>query len=309
MKPSIHVIFSSIKAPSQTIVQESLINLHDLSLIRVITSKTFYKLWQELGCGVQVAQFNSTSKYRIILRKFFSRSNILRHSLRILLTTILKNSRQILMPPHNARHFEYVEALKKLPEDDWAILVDSRDLIFQVSPQQVINHIDIDKPIHLFLEDGKFFKDGSNQTNDESPANWNWASQLLNNKTEKLSKLLGTDIINSGCIAGRAGDLVLFFEKSCSLLTDSLYSSFSLLDQAATNVLAYDDSLQSKIQLHKNGKVVLNMCGVVEGEVEIIDGKLLISGDTVPIVHQFDRFGTWSTSHGFVFDKREYRVQ
>jgi hypothetical protein len=309
LKPKVHVIFSSINAPSNTIVQESLLTLHDLALVHVITSKKYHKLWQDLGCGIQIAQFNSTSKGRVVLRKFFLRSNLLRQSLRILLNTILKNSRQIMMPPHNARHFEYVEVLRKLPDDDWAILVDSRDLIFQISPREVIKRIDTDRHIHLFLEDGKFFKDGSNQTNDKSPANWNWASQLLNNNTDKLSKLMGANIVNSGCIAGRVVDLILFFEKSCKLLSDSSYSSFSLLDQAATNVLAYDESLTSKIQLHKNGELVLNMCGVIEERVEIVNGKLLRSGHTVPIVHQFDRFGTWSAVHGLVFDKRQYRVQ
>jgi hypothetical protein len=305
----VHVIFSSIKPPSETIVQESLINVHKIELVYVITSRKFLKLWRDLGCKVQIAQFNSTSIIRVYLRKFLSRSSFLRKSLRFFLTKIKRKCPQIMMPPHNARHFEYIEALRKLPGDDWAILVDSRDLIFQISPEEIVKQLDKEKSIHLFLEDGKFFKDGSDQTNENSPANWNWALQLLNNSNDDLQRLIGTGIVNSGCIAGQIRELILFFEKSCHLLTNSLYSSYSLLDQAATNVLAYAEDISSTVLLHKNGEVVLNMCGVIEEKVEIIDGKLHNSGKLIPIIHQFDRFGTWDSENGFVFEKREYRVQ
>jgi hypothetical protein len=280
-----------------------------VDLVHVITSKKFFGLWRDLGYEVQIARFNSTSRVRVLLRKFLLRSILLRKSLKFFITKTKTKNPQIMMPPHNARHFEYVKALRKLPSDDWAILVDSRDLIFQIRPEEIVERLGSETPIHLFLEDGKFFKDGSDQTNDHSPANWNWAAQLVNNSPKDLYSLVGANIVNSGCIAGRVKELVVFFEQSCQLLTNSLHSSYALLDQAAANVLAYSQNTSANIRLHCNGEVVLNMCGVIEEKVEIVDGKLLRAEEVIPIVHQFDRFGTWNPEIGFIFDKREYSVQ
>jgi hypothetical protein len=196
-----------------------------------------------------------------------------------------------------------------LSSDDWVILVDSRDLIFQVSPEDVIRQLDTRTPIHLFLEDGRFFKNGSNQTNEKSPANWNWAAQLLNFELIKIKELEGTEIVNSGCLIGRVDELRNFLKKSCQLLSESLHSSYALLDQASVNVLAYSIENKFDLMLHRNGEIVLNMCGVIQGKVSLNEGRLFANNNVVPIVHQFDRFGTWDFKKGLEFDKREYKVQ
>ena len=305
----VKVIFSSIKHPSDTIVQQSLLGLNKEISIRVITSKKFSKFWSNLDCKIQIAKFDSTATSRVILRKFLIRSSILRRILRFATQRVFQNSRQIMMPPHNARHFEYLKALKSLSPEEWVILVDSRDLIFQSSPQEIIHNLDSEVPIHLFLEDGNFFKTGSEQLNDTSPANWNWARQILNFDSTRSDILIGTRIVNSGCIIGRVRELTSFFEESCNLLTASLYSSYALLDQASVNVIAYSFNDKFKMALHKNGEVVLNMCGVVDEMAEIRNGQIFLDGVRVPIVHQFDRFGTWTDKHGLAFSKRDYRVQ
>lgn len=309
MSQNVKVIFSSIKSPKDTLVQQSLEKFEDEFEVRVITSERFAQAWNESKCSVQIAKFDSTSKKRVFIRKFLLRSQILRKSLRFALLHIFRKSKQVMMPPHNARHFEYLRAMEHLDPSDWVILVDSRDLIFQVSPHEIINNINKNHPIHLFLESGVFFKNGQLQHNDLSPANWNWASQILNGDISQLQKLKGTEIINSGCIVGRVKEMRIFLEKSCDLLSDSLYSSYALLDQASVNVLAYcfNDALDAEI--HANGSVVLNMCGVVSEKVEIRAGKLYVSDALVPVVHQFDRFGTWDTSEGLQFDKRDYTAQ
>jgi hypothetical protein len=306
---NIHVIFSSINSPTKTLVQQSLRSFNDESNVCVITSKRYAKSWSDLGSRVQIAKFDSTSEIRIFARKFLLRSGFLRRSLRFCLQRIFKQSRQIMMPPHNARHFEYLRAINPLNPNDWVVLVDSRDLIFQVSPQEIINSMDKRIPIHLFLENGKFFKNGQIQHNELSWANWNWASQILNGDLAQLEKLKGTEIINSGCIIGRVAEMRIFLEKSCNLLAKSLYSSYALLDQASVNVLAYCAENDFDIAIHANGETVLNMCGVVEERTELKEGKLYVNNQLVPVAHQFDRFGTWSPSHGLVFDKREYKVQ
>lgn len=305
----VKVIFSSIKHPDDTIVQQSLLGLDKETSIRVITSKKFSKFWSNLDCKIQIAQFDSTATSRVILRKFLIRSSLLRRLLRFATQKVFKNSRQIMMPPHNARHFEYLKTLKSLSPEEWVILVDSRDLIFQSNPQEIIHNLDSETPIHLFLEDGNFFKTGSEQLNDTSPANWNWAKQILNFDSSRSDILIGTRIVNSGCIIGRVRELTSFFEESCNLLTASLHSSYALLDQASVNVIAYSFSDKFNVKLHKNGEVVLNMCGVVDGEAEIRNGQLFLDGVLVPIVHQFDRFGIWTDKHGLSFSKRDYRVQ
>lgn len=309
MTRSVHVIFSSINLPQKTLVQQSLENFTDGLNICVITSKKYAKSWSELGHGVQIAKFDSTSKSRVYIRKILLRSGVLRFILRFALQNVLKKSRQIMMPPHNARHFEYLRAINHLDENDWVVMVDSRDLIFQRSPQDVISQLDEKLPIHLFLENGRFFKNGQRQHNDESPANWNWASQILNGDTLKLEKLKGTDIINSGCIIGRVKEMREFLHKSCELLAHSLYSSYALLDQASVNVLAYCTENEFNIGIHSNGEIVLNMCGVVNEKTELKEGKLFINKQIVPIVHQFDRFGTWDPENCLIFDRRDYKVQ
>ncbi len=309
MNNGVHVIFSSINSPKNTLVQQSLRNFRDGSIVCVITSRKYAGTWSEFGSKVQIAKFDSTSELRIFIRKILLRSRILRLSLHFSLQHFFRKSRQIMMPPHNARHFEYLRAINHLNPSDWVIMVDSRDLIFQISPQQIINDIDKKVPIHLFLENGKFFKDGQVQHNDLSTANWNWASQILNGDSVQLEMLKGTEIINSGCIIGRVAEMKRFLEKSCDLLAQSHYSSYALLDQASVNVIAYCAKNDFDIALHANGEIVLNMCGVVDMKTELKGGKLYVNDKIVPLVHQFDRFGTWDSSNNLIFSKREYRVQ
>jgi hypothetical protein len=124
-----------------------------------------------------------------------------------------------------------------------------------------------------------------------------------------LEKLKGTEIINSGCIMGRVEELRKFLAESCKLLSESLDSSYALLDQASINVLAYSTKNNFDIAIHKNGEIVLNMCGVVDERIDLIEGRLFMKNKLVPIIHQFDRFGIWDASSGLNFDKRQYRVQ
>lgn len=309
MHKDVHVIFSSINLPKNTIVQQSLRDFKDELSVCVITSSKYASYWSEFSSKVQIAKFDSTSDLRIFIRKILLRSRILRLSLRFSLQYFFKNSRQIMMPPHNARHFEYLRAINHLNPNDWVVMVDSRDLIFQISPREIINVIDKKVPVHLFLENGKFFKDGKTQHNDISTANWNWASQILNGNSIQLDMLKGTEIINSGCIIGRVAELKRFLEKSCDLLAHSQYSSYALLDQASVNVIAYCTKNDFDIALHANGEIVLNMCGVVDKKTELKGGKFYVEDKIVPVVHQFDRFGTWDSSNNLTFNKREYKVQ
>lgn len=304
-----YVIFSSIKHPQQTMVQKSLKDFHPPLNTITITSSNFRASWKEITPVILIARFNSVSLSRRIIRALMRRSTSMRHIFRYLSISLLKNQRHILMQPHNARHFEYVKALEMLDKKSWAILVDSRDLVFQVSPREIIKNLDNSKKLHLFLEDGSHFKDGSPLLNNHSISNWNWAAQLRNYNYPEIDFLKETKIVNSGCIIGRVSELITFLEESCNLLSNSLHSSYSLLDQAAVNYLAYGEKFTSQVELHANGEIVLNMCGVIPDVVEINKGILYRKKQVIPIVHQFDRFGSWDILTGFTFHKREYKVQ
>jgi len=213
----------------------------------------------------------------------------------------------VLMPPHNSRHFYYRKALKGEDSARPVFLVDSRDLIFQINPKVIAETIFKLPGVILFDEGNHSFKDGREQKNGLSVANLNWALELLNHKTERISQLLDRQIINSGCIFGRSGEIQEFLRLSEKALLASNYSNISLLDQASVNYVAYGLSYPSTVL--RNGEVVLNMCGVISDELELKEGVFYSGGRMIPIVHQFDRYGIWNPINKFEFTKREYRIQ
>jgi hypothetical protein len=304
-----HVIFSAVGKPGSFSVLNSLKSFGETDNSLVITSSEHFSDWESERVSIQKANFNSTHRTKVLVRKLLLRSGILR----ILISKIQRNlkleNQSRFMPPHNARHFEYLRALRSLPLDDWAILVDSRDLVFQVQPTEITRKLDNQKTIHVFDEGEFFFKTGEIQKNRISPANWNWALQLRNFKVQELACLENQNILNSGCIIGQVSDLIPFIEESCRVLADSYWSNTALLDQASLNYISYIPDFRDKIEFHANGTTVLNMCGVVKSKFELSKGAVYVDGKLVPIVHQFDRFGTWSPQNGFKFSKREYRVQ
>jgi len=50
------------------------------------------------------------------------------------------------------------------------------------------------------------------------------------------------------------------------------------------------------------------MCGVIDERVDLIEGKLIRGDRTIPIVHQFDRFGIYSGMQGLTLSRRDYEV-
>ena len=119
--------------------------------------------------------------------------------------------------------------------------------------------------------------------------------------------MLNERIVNSGCIFGPSGELQKFLKLSEETLLASNYSNISLLDQASANFVAY--CLKFPANIMRNGHVVLNMCGVIEGDVELRDGLFTYNNQIIPVVHQFDRYGIWEPETKFRFTKREYRIQ
>jgi hypothetical protein len=307
--PNTYIVFSAIGKPSSFCVFNSLKKFKQEANVLVITSKSYAKTWKEEGIQVQTSKFNSLSSWRKFLRKFLIRSKLLRNLITQTLNSHEGSHRSFLMPPHNARHFEYLHALERFHDDDWVFLVDSRDLIFQEPPSEIAQKLAKEGDLHVFDEGEFFFKTGERQLNGRSPANWNWALQLRNYDIHEITTLKDENILNSGCIVGRVSSLKGLLKLSCETLSNSKWSSFALLDQASLNFVAYSTRIRPHITFNANGRPVLNMCGVTQGRSEIRSGELFLDNLKVPIVHQFDRFGSWNEIKGFEFDKRKYEVQ
>ena len=304
-----YVVFSAVGDPNSFSIFKSLKKIKEVDNVLAITAGDYVNKWEQEGVQVQTAKFNSLAPWRKFFRKFLIRSKVLRI---IINRVILFRGGQylsVLMPPHNARHFEYQRALESFQEDDWVFLVDSRDLVFQESPSLVAAQLAEEGDLHVFDEGDLFFKTGEQQLNGLSPANWNWAQELRNFQSEELFAVKDEVILNSGCIAGRVRTLKELMKLSCEALSKSQWSNFALLDQASLNFVAYSTELNGEITFNGNGNPVLNMCGVTSGSCEILSGELFLNKVKVPIVHQFDRFGSWDDNRGFVFDKRKYQVQ
>ncbi len=306
MKPII--VFSAIGMPSDFVVYKSLQGWRNDCQINLITSKKFAPFWKEHADKIIITRVNSRGFPILFTQKILRRSKWLMSAVRrVGQLQAMSSFNSVLMPPHNSRHFYYRKALQGESFDRPVFLVDSRDLIFQVSPKAVAENISNSSGVILFDEGDYSFKDGREQKNGLSLANLNWALELLNHRTEKISGLLNERIINSGCIFGSSGELQKFLKLSEETLLASNYSNISLLDQASTNFVAY--CLKFPTTVVRNGKIVLNMCGVIEEKVELRDGLFTYNNQIIPIVHQFDRYGVWEPETSFRFTKRDYRIQ
>lgn len=306
MKPI--VIFSAIGMPSDYVVYKSLQPWRSECQINLITSKKFAPFWKDYADKIIITRGNSRGRTVISIQKILRRSKWLMSLVRVLgQTSVMSTLNFVLMPPHNSRHFYYRKALEGEDSSRPVFLVDSRDLIFQISPKIIAEAIANLPGVTLFDEGDHSFKDGREQKNGLSVANLNWALELLNHKTEKISQLLDRQIINSGCIFGPSGEIQEFLRLSEKTLLASNYSNISLLDQASVNYVAYGLSYPSTVL--RNGEVVLNMCGIIRDELKLEEGVFYLGGRMIPIVHQFDRYGIWNPVNKFEFTKREYRIQ
>jgi hypothetical protein len=271
----------------------------------------YRKKWKKYGVETYSTFLNPMSVFskflRFILRKnnWFLKKNKLKK--------IIFNNRVLrdaIVVPHNLRHFLALEMLQKINPEDYVFLVDSRDLIFQESPSEILKKVaKIDK-IQLFDEGDYYFQNGANQDFLSSSANREWLRQLLNGNEKFHSFELKSVVINSGCISGKAKNLIKLLIETTDLISKSNFGIAALLDQAALNAVSYQSSrLKKLVNINKNGELVLNMCGIVKGPVELLNGKIKHNNIFIPIVHQFDRFGHYSSEAGLVLSRREYRVQ
>jgi hypothetical protein len=305
-----HVVFSAFGSASEFALLKSLQSFSDFNVI-CLTSKKNKAGWEMYGITTYCTFLNPMS--------FFSRSFrfLIRNLTWFPLVTILRklvfsnyHLRNLFVVPHNLRHFLSLEVLLRLNPEDYVFLVDGRDLIFQVPPSEISKRLITLNKIQLFDEGDFYFNDGAAQDFLSSSTNRDWLKKLYNGKKEFNSFQLKSKIINSGCISGKAKDLVTLLTETTILISKSNFGIYALLDQAALNAVAYQNNdIKSIVNINKNGEIVLNMCGIIESSVEVLNGKIKLEKFVMPIVHQFDRFGHYSSEDGLVLNRRIYALQ
>jgi len=213
-----------------------------------------------------------------------------------------------LMIPHNLRHFFYQKILSQLPENDFVFLVDSRDLIFQESALKVSQRLSSESELHFFDEREVYFKNGKSQLIKDSEATLYWLSLVEFDEEDFEVPIREEWILNGGCFAGRVALMREYNNSVCTIIENSQYRFDEILDQVATILPAYSKTFRAKSNYHKNGEFVLNMCGVPKGDFEIKDGRCYFNNHLIPIVHQFDRFGTYDPSQGITLSRRPFKT-
>jgi len=305
-----YVVFSAFNRASNLALLQSLKSFPDLNIV-CLTARCYRKKWNKYGIETYSTFLNPMSVFskflRFILRKnnWFSKKN--KVSKIIFNNRILRDA---IVVPHNLRHFLALEMLQKLNPEDYVFLVDGRDLIFQVPPSEISKRLITLNKIQLFDEGDFYFNDVAAQDFLSSSTNRDWLKKLYNGKKEFNSFQLKSKIINSGCISGKAKDLVTLLTETTILISKSNFGIYALLDQAALNAVAYQNNdIKSIVNINKNGEIVLNMCGIIESSVEVLNGKIKLEKFVMPIVHQFDRFGHYSSEDGLVLNRRIYALQ
>jgi hypothetical protein len=302
----IHIIFSAFGKASNFPILESIQEYKNINII-CLTSRAYKKSWQSMGITTYYTFLNPMSKLSKLFRYIIRNKIMLSKQVsKVILNH--KILRDTVVVPHNLRHFLSLEVISELNPKDFVFLVDARDLIFQVSPIIIARKLDNKDVVHLFDEGVSYFRNNLPQDFINSKSNFEWIQQLLNYPDSFDNFDLKNPIINSGCIAGRVKNLTKLLNETTILISNSKNGIGSLLDQAALNVVAYRKFLdKNSYKVNKNGKIVLNMCGIINEHVEIEDGKIRLNAQVIPIIHQFDRFGTYSSPFGIKISRREYK--
>jgi hypothetical protein len=304
----VHIIFSAFGKPSDFPVLQSIEKYSGIFPI-CLTSRSYGESWRTKGVETHQTFFNPMSKlskiFRFLIRKRLFLINYFLPKF-ILNFRFLRN---IFVVPHNLRHFLALEVLNKIDPEDYVFLVDSRDLIFQSSPIDIVRILDTEDKIHVFDEGLNYFRNNLPQNFIYSKANFEWVQKLLNCPKDFSLFDLKNSVINSGCIAGSAKNIRKLLSLTTALISQSRYGVEALLDQAALNVAVYGNHISdSYFKVNANGTIVLNMCGVIKESTKIVNGKLLVDNKLTPIVHQFDRFGIYSVEDELVLNRRNYQL-
>ena len=97
---------------------------------------------------------------------------------------------------------------------------------------------------------------------------------------------------------------------ACNKIKNNKNRFHHILDQMTVNIPVFSGDLSSvNFQINKNGTVVLNMCGIIDENVANNNGVLEIENVTIPIIHQYDRFGIYSLENGIKITRKKNSYQ
>jgi hypothetical protein len=161
-----------------------------------------------------------------------------------------------------------------------ALLIDSRDVIFQRDP----------------LEDfeGGLLAGVENTAIEDQLRNCEWLEQIYGESPETLSELWPKKVICSGVTLGGASQILAYLDLMCAEFIEQLpqvaYREY--LDQAVHNKLLYGANHDLDLRLTDNfqGSIVnLATSDLSEFDADWSGGLRLKNGRMVSIVHQYDR--------------------
>jgi len=161
-----------------------------------------------------------------------------------------------------------------------ALLIDSRDVIFQRNP----------------LEDfeGGILAGVENTAIGDQLRNCEWLELIYSESPKTLSELWPKKVICSGVTLGATAQILAYLDLMCAEFIEQLpqlaYTEY--LDQAVHNKILYDENHNLDLRLTDNTKgsiVHLATSDLSEFDDDWSNGLLLKDGRMISIVHQYDR--------------------
>lgn len=291
------VFFAENLTPSQVPLYQSLRILGSRAKIVAITNAEIAETWAAEVDEVIVVKFRSLGLIPRSLRKIQRKFRVIRILVNGLYSILNLKHGSLLntfsMPLVNSRYYYYLEWSQRNP-DLFAIYLDSRDMIFQVRPEEIFAKISDCDSIHLFDEWEFDLRLRNLNTLGQSKINRLWLEQLTTQLTQfDTGSLQDFPVINGGALAGTGSLAVDFFRQMIGLFEKSGVSRAYTIDQAALNVMARS-IYEGKLVINRNSEIIYNMLSSSPHfEITFEDGKILINGRLVPILHMFDRFGVY----------------
>jgi hypothetical protein len=291
------VFFAENLTPSQVPLYQSLRVLGSNAKTVVITNAEIAEIWAREVDEVIVVKFRSLGLIPKSLRKVQRKFGFIRLLVHGLLSIANRKHdnlfRTFSMPLVNSRYFYYLEWSQRNP-DMFAIYLDSRDMIFQVKPEEIFAGFSDCDSIHLFDEWEYDLRQGNLNTLGRSLINSLWLEQLTINLPQiDKCKFQDYPVINGGGVAGRGLSAIAFFREVIDLFEKSGVSRAYTIDQAALNVTARS-IYEGELIVTRNTEVIYNMLSTSpDFQVTFEDGRILVNGRLIPILHMFDRFGVY----------------
>ncbi len=176
--------------------------------------------------------------------------------------------------PICSRHFLAHDYLATNPNYRSVLLTDSRDVVFQDNPFNLINpHV-----LNVFMQDPSL-------TFGKENLDTKWFRDVFG--AELLKQIIGKPTLCCGTtIASSAIILKYLALMECEILRHAAY----VVDQAVHNKLVHLDLPKELVELHNNASgIVLTLGETSEEAYDIINQQVRVNGEVVPVVHQYDR--------------------